>query len=187
MAMIEIQKLPLSGACVLKPARHADGRGTFCEYYNRREFQKLGLSFDFVQDNASHSQAANTIRGLHFQAPPADQAKLVWVCKGAVQDVIVDLRRSSPTYGQHLSVELSESNGLQLLIPRGFAHGLRTIAPDTLVQYKVDAHYDVTRDFGVRWNDPDLGIAWNCSETAAVLSEKDRRLPWLRDLPAYFP
>ena len=108
------------------------------------------------------------------------------VAQGAVQDVIVDLRRSSPNYGRHLSLDLSASNGRQLLIPRGFAHGFCTIAPKTLVQYKVDAYYDPDRDAGLLWNDPDLAIDWKCEMERVVLSEKDRRLPPLKKLPPYF-
>jgi dTDP-4-dehydrorhamnose 3,5-epimerase len=184
---MKVQALSLPGAYLLTPKRSLDERGYFCEVYSRRAFEEHGLFFDFVQDNTSLSLNINTVRGLHFQLPRSAQAKLVWVDQGAVQDVIVDIRRSSPTYGRHLSIELSASNGFQLLVPRGFAHGFLATARDTLLHYKVDAYYDPDRDAGLLWNDPDLGIDWKCNQDQVVLSEKDKKLPLLKDLPLYFP
>jgi dTDP-4-dehydrorhamnose 3,5-epimerase len=185
--MMKVQSLSLSGACLLNPERHSDARGYFCEVYNRRTFEQHGLFFDFVQDNTSLSPGVNTIRGLHFQRPPSAQAKLIWVSQGSVQDVIVDIRRSSPTYGKYLSIELSASNGLQLLVPRGFAHGFLTTSPNTQAHYKTDAGYAPEHDVGLLWNDPDLGIEWKRDGDKVLISEKDRKLPRLRDLPPYFP
>jgi dTDP-4-dehydrorhamnose 3,5-epimerase len=184
--MIKVQSLGMAGVYLLTPARNFDERGYFFEAYNRKSLEEHGLIFDFVQDNASLSLRVNTIRGLHFQRPQSAQTKLIWVNQGAIQDVIVDIRRSSATYRQHLSIELSASNGHQLLVPRGFAHGFRTIERDTVVQYKTDAYYSPEDDCGLRWNDPDLGIDWKCNESEAILSEKDRKLPLLRELPVYF-
>lgn len=183
---MKIQALSLHGVYLLTPEHYSDERGYFSEHYSRRTFAEHGLVSDFVQDNASLTVNINTIRGLHFQLPPSAQAKLVWVNHGAMQDVIVDIRRGSPTYGQHLSIELSARNGLQLLIPRGFAHGFCSTARDTLVHYKVDAYYDPDREAGLLWNDPDLAIDWKCNTDQVLLSEKDKKLPLLKELPPYF-
>jgi len=183
---MKIQALSLTGAYLLAPERCPDDRGYFCELYNRRTFEEHGLFYDFVQDNTSLTLGVNTIRGLHFQFPPSAQAKLVWVTQGAIRDVIVDIRRSSPTYGRHLSIDLSASNHLQLLIPRGFAHGFCSTVRDTLVHYKVDSYYDPDREAGLLWNDPDLAIDWKCNLQDVLLSIKDKNLPPLRALPAYF-
>jgi dTDP-4-dehydrorhamnose 3,5-epimerase len=171
---------------LLRPERFTDQRGYFSEIYNRRRLEAEGLSLDFLQDNVSLSAEAGTIRGLHFQAPPSEQTKLVTVLKGSVLDVVVDIRAGSPTYGAHLAVELSAENGLQTLVPRGFAHGFCTLVPDTLILYKVDRYYDPERDFGLRWNDPALQIPWPVSEENAVLSDKDRKQPTLAELPRHF-
>ena len=183
---MEIIPQAIAPVLVLKPSRFADARGYFSELCSRRELASHGLSFDFVQDNVSLSVESGTVRGLHFQTRPSEQTKLVSVLTGAIFDVAVDLRFGSATYGRHVAVELSEANGLQLLVPRGFAHGFCTLAPNTRVLYKVDAFYDRERDFGLRWNDPALGIAWPVSEGEARLSDKDRLQPLLRELPHYF-
>ena len=183
---MELTALELSGAYLLTPKRLRDTRGFFVEQYNKRTLATHGLHFDFVQDNLSHSLRSGTIRGLHFQPPPSAQTKLVAVLRGAVLDILVDIRVGSPTYGRHVAVELTADNGKQALVPRGFAHGFCTMADDTLIQYKVDAHYDMTRDLGLLWNDPDLGIAWPIDEDAAIVIDKDKQRPRLRDLPRYF-
>lgn len=182
---MEIFEQTIAGVLVLKPRRFGDARGYFAETYSRRALAALGLNFDFVQDNISLSATPGTVRGLHFQAAPAAQTKLVSVLQGAVLDVAVDIRKDSPTYGQHVAVELSAQNGLQILVPRGFAHGLCTLVPDTMVMYKVDAFYDPAREFGLQWNDPTLNIAWP-DFAGAVLSAKDGVNPLLRDMPEYF-
>jgi dTDP-4-dehydrorhamnose 3,5-epimerase len=171
---------------VLRPQRFEDERGFFCELYNQRLLQEHGIGGSFVQDNVSLSRRAGTVRGLHFQPPPSEQAKLISVLKGAVLDVVVDLRRGSPTYGRHVSVELSAENGLQMVAPKGFAHGFCSLLPDTLVHYKVDGYYDRDRDLGLRWNDPALGIHWPVDPQSATVSIKDREQPLLADIPAYF-
>ena len=171
---------------LLRPKRLGDSRGFFSELYSRRTLEAHGLSFDFVQDNISLSADAYTVRGLHFQASPSEQTKLISVLTGAVFDVVVDLRVGSPTYGRHVAAELSAENGLQMLAPRGFAHGFCTLAPDTRVLYKVDGFYDSHRDFGVRWNDPALRIPWPAAESVVTLSAKDREQPPLAELPQYF-
>lgn len=183
---MDVIPLELPGACLLTPKRFRDARGYFVESYNKRTLAAHGFQFDFVQDNVSLSARKGTVRGLHFQAPPSAQTKLVGVLSGAVFDVLVDIRAGSPTYGRHVTVELSAENGRQVLVPRGFAHGFCTLADDTLVQYKVDAHYDPQRDFGILWNDPDLGIEWPLAPASAVLIEKDLKHPRLRDLPRHF-
>lgn len=183
---MEVTALELPGAYLLAPKRIGDMRGYFVEQYNKRTLAAYGLHFDFVQDNASLTARAGTIRGLHFQSPPSAQAKLVSVLGGALLDVVVDIRTGSPTYGRHVAVELTAENGRQVLVPRGFAHGYCTLADNTLVHYKVDAHYDPKRDMGLQWNDPDLGIRWPVAADAAVLADKDRNHPRLRDLPRHF-
>jgi len=157
---MEVTALELPGACLLKPKRFSDARGFFVEQYNKKVLATHGLHYDFIQDNLSRTMRSGTIRGLHFQAPPSAQTKLISVLSGAVLDVLVDIRAGSPTYGRHVAVELSAENGMQALVPRGFAHGFCTLSDDSLVQYKVDAHYDRERDLGLLWNDSDLGIRW---------------------------
>ena len=157
--------------------KHGDYRGYFSETYNRRTLAAAGIGINLVQDNHSLSAEKGTVRGLHFQTPPFAQDKLVRVVRGSVFDVAVDLRRDSPTYGQHVSVVLSDEAWNQLLIPIGFAHGFMTLEDDTEVIYKVSEYYAPEHDKGLRWNDPMLGIQWPISEDEAVLSDKDRGLP----------
>ena len=157
--------------------KHGDYRGYFSETYNRRTLAAAGIGINFVQDNHSLSAEKGTVRGLHFQTPPFAQDKLVRVVRGSVFDVAVDLRRDSPTFGQHVSVVLSDEAWNQLLIPIGFAHGFMTLEDDTEVIYKVSEYYAPEHDKGLRWNDPMLGIQWPISEDEAVLSDKDRGLP----------
>jgi dTDP-4-dehydrorhamnose 3,5-epimerase len=183
---MELKALELPGAYVLKPKRFSDARGFFFEQHNKKTWAAHGLHFDFVQDNISLSAHAGTIRGLHFQAPPSAQAKLISVLVGALLDVIVDIRHGSPTYGRHAAVELSAENGKQCLVPRGFAHGFCTLTDNVLMQYKVDAFYDSARDQGLLWNDPDLGIRWPVAAEAAILVDRDKKHPRLRDLPRTF-
>ncbi|MFA6205266.1 MAG: dTDP-4-dehydrorhamnose 3,5-epimerase, partial [Methylocystis sp.] len=142
--------------------------------------------FDFVQDNHSLSRDVGTVRGLHFQTAPFAQDKLVRVVSGRILDVAVDLRRSSQTFGRHVVVELSKENWRQLFIPIGFAHGFVTLEPDTEVIYKVTNFYSPQHDCGVAWDDPDIGIAWPAAAESAVLSDKDRKWPRLRDLAEVF-
>ena len=184
--MLDVNETDIKDVLLVTPKRHSDARGFFCETYNAERFREAGISEIFVQDNHSLSIEAGTVRGLHYQAPPRAQAKLVRVLKGAVYDIAVDVRKGSPTYGRHVAVTLSADNWHQLWIPPGFAHGFCTIAPDTEVLYKVTAYYAPQHDCGMQWDDPALGIRWPVSATEAVLSDKDRRHPTLAELPAHF-
>jgi dTDP-4-dehydrorhamnose 3,5-epimerase len=184
--MLQVVETSIPGILLLLPRRLVDGRGFLAETYNRRRFAEAGVELDWVQENQAASAARGTVRGLHFQAPPAAQAKLVRVLRGAVLDVAVDIRRGSPTFGRHVAVELSAANFRQLLIPVGFAHGYCTLEPDTEVLYKVDGYYSPEHERGIRWDDPALGIDWPVTPDQAVLSEKDRSLPRLGDVDIDF-
>jgi dTDP-4-dehydrorhamnose 3,5-epimerase len=166
---------------IVTPKRHGDSRGFFSEVYNKATWEKAGLRFVFVQDNHSFSASVGTLRGLHFQTAPFAQDKLVRVTRGRILDAAVDIRRPSPTFGKHVTVELSAENWRQLLVPVGFAHGFVTLEPDTEVLYKTTAVYSPDNDCGVAWDDPDIGIAWPLPEEALTLSVKDRSWPRLRE------
>ena len=168
------------------PKKHDDARGFFCETHNESTFKKFGLNYQFVQDNHSLSRDVGTIRGLHFQSDPFAQDKLIRVLRGKIFDVAVDLRRSSSTFGRYVSIELSYEDWSQLLIPKGFAHGFQTLEPNTEVFYKVSNFYASECDRGVAWDDPDIGINWPIRNTDKLISEKDRKLPRLRDLSDFF-
>ena len=183
---LTVQPLEISDCLLVTPDRFQDDRGFFSETYNRAALKAAGLDIEFVQDNQSLSRPKGTVRGLHFQVPPFAQAKLVRVTRGAVLDVAVDIRKGSPTYGNHVAVELSAEAWNQLYIPVGFAHGFCTLEPDTELQYKVSAPYSRDDDRGIAWDDPDIGIDWPVGEEDAVLSEKDAVQPAFADLPAYF-
>lgn len=160
------------------PRALRDERGTFMELFNQRTLEAgLGLQIPFVQDNQSYSTYAGTVRALHFQAPPMAQGKLVRVVKGAIRDVAVDVRRSSATYGQHVTVDLDADMDEMLWVPPGFAHGYVTRAPETEVTFKTTAYFSPTDEVGVIWNDPDLAIDWGISAAQAVMSDKDQALP----------
>ena len=172
---------------MLTPARFGDARGFFSESWNRKTLAAQGITLDFVQDNHSLSAQIGTIRGLHFQSPPHAQAKLVRCGRGCLFDVVVDIRRGSPTYGHWLGEELSDQNGRQLLIPAGFLHGFITRAPDTEIVYKCTDYYAPACDGAVRFDDPDIGIDWGLpAGVAPVLSDKDATAPLLRDLDSPF-
>lgn len=183
---MEINSLAIADVKILVPKRFGDERGFFSEVYNRRAMAEAGIDLDFVQDNHSLSAARGTVRGLHFQVPPFAQDKLVRVVRGSVFDVAVDIRRGSPTYGRHATAVVSARAWNQILVPAGFAHGLMTLEEDTEVVYKVTDYYAPDHDHGIRWNDPALGIEWPIGEDAAVLSEKDRRQPLLKDFDSPF-
>lgn len=174
------------GLLAIVPSLHQDARGFLSETYSRRRFGDLGVDIDFVQDNQTFSAAKGTIRGLHFQIPPHDQGKLVRVLRGAVLDVVVDIRHGSPAFGRPIAVELSAENWRQLYVPPGFAHGFCTLTPDAEVLYRMTQYYAPEADKGLAFDDPALEIEWPVELSAAILSEKDRRHPRLRDLPAYF-
>lgn len=176
----------IAGLKIVTPKKFGDDRGFFSEIYNGAEWRRAGFDLDFVQDNHSLSTTVGTIRGLHFQTSPCAQDKLVRVTRGSILDVTVDLRRSSPTFGHHVALELSASNWRQLLVPIGFAHGYCTLEPDTEVLYKVTKHYSAEHDRGLAFDDPDLGIDWPTPLDKAIISAKDRRWPRLRDLVADF-
>jgi len=172
---MEVIETPLPGILLIRTAVFSDERGFFTESYNRRVFAEHGLNYDFVQDNHSLSVRAGVLRGLHYQLNPKAQSKLIRVLSGSVYDVVVDLRRSSPTFGQWYGTTLSAENKLQLLVPRGFAHGFCTLEPNTQVFYKTDEHYSPEHERGIVWNDPELAIPWPVKNP--ILSEKDRRWP----------
>lgn len=183
---MEIIETALPGVLVLKPRRFADDRGWFSESWSARQMEAAGLVFDWVQDNHSHSVETGTVRGLHYQAPPMAQTKLVRVARGAVLDVAVDVRKGSPDFGKWVAEELSEANGAQLLVPKGFLHGFVTLTPGTDVLYKVDAFYSGEHDGAVRFDDPDLAVDWGIDPSTAVLSDKDARAPRLADWDSPF-
>lgn len=170
---------------LIQPVRHGDARGFFSEVYREDVLRRHGIDLHFVQENHSYSAANGVLRGLHFQTPPAAQAKLVRCARGAIYDVAVDIRRGSPTFGQHVAVVLSAKEGNQLLVPEGFAHGFCTVEPDTEVLYKVNSYYSPENDRGLAWDDRTIGIRWPLSGEPQ-LSDKDRHHPTLADLPAYF-
>jgi dTDP-4-dehydrorhamnose 3,5-epimerase len=178
--------LALPGPLLIEARRFGDHRGSFLETYSARDFLELGIEDHFVQDNHSHSAQAGTIRGLHLQVPPHAQAKLVRVLRGAVLDIAVDIRRSSPSFGRHVAVELSAGNAQQLYVPAGFAHGFCTLLADTEVTYKVTAYYAPAEERSIAWDDPDLALPWPFEVADVRLSEKDRAAPRLRDLPVLF-
>ncbi|MBX9748411.1 MAG: dTDP-4-dehydrorhamnose 3,5-epimerase [Roseococcus sp.] len=172
---------------LIEPKRFGDARGFFSEVWKRSALAAQGFAVDFVQDNHSFSRDVGVLRGLHFQRPPTPQGKLVRVVRGRILDVAVDIREGSPTYGQHVTAELSAENWAQLWVPRGFAHGFVTLEPDTEVLYKVDGEYDPATDAGIAWDDPALGIAWPIPPGGVTLSDKDRKAPRLADIPPPFP
>lgn len=171
---------------ILLPTRHGDHRGFFSEVFNARLLKEAGLCCEFVQDNHSLSAEKGVVRGLHYQMPPMAQDKLIRVVRGAILDVAVDIRRDSPTFGKHITAQITADNWKQILVPIGFAHGFVTLEPNTEVVYKVTNFYSPQHDRGIRWNDPDLGIAWGTDESAAILSAKDKSLPRLRDAKDLF-
>ena len=185
--MVEVEATALPDVKIIRPKRFGDARGFFSEVYNKGALANAGIDLEFVQDNHSLSARSGTVRGLHFQTPPFAQDKLVRVTRGRILDVAVDLRRSSATFGQHVAVELSAENWLQLLVPIGFAHGFCTVEDDTEVIYKVTSPYSTAHDKGIAWNDPELAIAWPVAATEVTLSDKDRQLPPLSECPDVFP
>jgi dTDP-4-dehydrorhamnose 3,5-epimerase len=171
---------------IFMPLRHHDARGWFSETYREDKLREQGITCRFVQENESYSKRAGTVRGLHFQRPPAAQAKLIAVARGRVLDVIVDMRKGSPTYGEYASVELSAETGAQLFVPVGFAHGFVTLVDEVVVIYRVSDYYAPACDGGIRWDDPDIGIAWPIEASNAIVSDKDRKLPLFRDFASPF-
>lgn len=178
--------IQMSSVTLIRPKRFHDNRGWFTEIYNEQVFSNIGITDRFVQDNHSFSVDTGTLRGLHFQVPPFAQAKLVRCTRGSIYDVVVDVRRDSPTFGKWVSAELSSENGNQLYVPIGFAHGFVTLEPNTEVTYKVSAHYSQSCDAGILWCDPEIGIAWPRCDIDPILSAKDGELPILRSIVSPF-
>ena len=181
------EDLEIEGLKLVTPKKHGDTRGFFSETHNAQTWRRAGLNYNFVQDNHSLSQDVGTLRGLHYQLEPFAQDKLVRVVRGRILDVAVDLRQSSPTFKTYVAVELSSDNWRQLFIPIGFAHGFLTLEPDTEVLYKVTNFYSPEHDFGIAWDDPELDITWPIDNSVFVLSEKDQKLPYIRDVERFFP
>lgn len=184
---MRVEQTSIKGLKVVQPRIFGDDRGYFFETYNQRSFEEQGLPSHFVQDNQSLSQQG-VLRGLHFQAPPHAQGKLVRVIKGAVRDVAVDIRRSSPTYGQFHALDLTEENKTQFYIPPGFAHGFLTLVPDTIFAYKCTDLYHPETEGSIRWDDADLDIDWNLDTLSSkpILSEKDREAPFFQNFKSPF-
>lgn len=182
----DIRPLEIPDVKLLKVQKFGDHRGFFSETYSRRDMEIKGIGLEFVQDNQSFSVNAGTLRGLHFQCAPLEQAKLVRVLRGRIWDVAVDIRNSSPTYGRHVAAEISATEWNQILVPAGFAHGMLTLEADTEVLYKVTNYYSAECDRGLLWSDPKLAIDWPMPASELILSDKDRLHPALNDLPAYF-
>ncbi|MCX6318806.1 MAG: dTDP-4-dehydrorhamnose 3,5-epimerase [Bacteroidetes bacterium] len=174
------EKTIFPGLLVFEPRVFEDPRGYFFESYNEHTFQDAGISVKWVQDNQS-SSLKGVIRGLHYQLPPHAQTKLVRVLRGKILDVVVDIRKGSPTYGLHYSIELSAKNRKQLLIPKGFAHGFSVLSKKAEVMYKCDAFYNKESEAGIIYNDPALQIDWQVSAEVALVSEKDNILPLFAD------
>ena len=179
-------KLAIADVIVHTPKKFGDHRGFFSETFNQRAWEEAGVALEFVQDNHSLSAEPGTIRGLHYQAPPFAQAKLIRVISGSIFDVAVDIRKGSPDYGRFVSRVLSAEAWNQMLVPVGFAHGFCTLQPDTQVIYKVSNDYAPQHEFGIRWDDPALGIDWPVDKNAAILSDKDRENPDFADLAPHF-
>lgn len=182
---MEVIKTGIEGVVIIEPRIFTDSRGYFFESYSKREFDEKVRPIDFVQDNESMS-TRGVMRGLHFQCPPFAQSKLVRCVKGAVLDVAVDIRRGSPTYGQHVAVELSEGNHRQLFVPRGFAYGFAVLSDVAVFQYKCDNYYHPGADGGISITDESLGINWQINFSQAILSEKDLKYPNLKDFDSPF-
>lgn len=174
------------GLLKIVPTRHSDHRGYFSEVFKAAWFKENVSDLNFVQDNESLSVCQGTLRGLHFQAPPFVQGKLVRCMRGSLLDVVVDIRAGSPTFGEWTSEEITAENGVQLWVPPGFAHGFLTLEPDTMISYKVTADYSQQHDCGILWNDPAIGIEWPIAFHEAIISEKDRNQPRLCEIPSHF-
>lgn len=183
--MMKLISTEIEGVFIIEPRLFQDDRGYFFESYSEKDFNREVREIHFVQDNESKS-SYGVMRGLHFQRPPFTQSKLVRCVKGAVLDVAVDIRKGSPTYGQHVAVELTEDNHRQFFIPRGFAHGFAVLSPEAVFQYKCDNFYHPEADGGISILDTSLGIDWRIPTDHAILSEKDTRHPLLKDFDSPF-
>ena len=178
---MKIIETDIPGVRIIEPQVFGDSRGWFAEQYNAERYKAAGIDADFVQDNESFS-SKGVVRGLHWQAAPHTQAKLVRVVRGSVWDVVVDIRRGSPTYGRHAAVTLSAENRRQFFIPRGFAHGFAVLSDEAIFAYKCDRPYAPASEAGLRLDDPALGIDWRIPRDQWILSDKDQRHPFLNDI-----
>ena len=176
-----VKETGIGGLLILEPKVYKDSRGYFFESHHRDRLVEAGIDHAFIQDNESRS-VHGVLRGLHFQKEPHAQTKLVRVIVGRIYDVAVDIRPGSPTYGRWFGLELSEENHLQIVIPAGFAHGFSVLSEHAIVHYKCDAYYHPESEAGIRFDDPDLGIDWKIDPAKAIISEKDSKLPYLKQL-----
>ncbi len=183
---MQTRRLSIPDVILIEPVRHGDARGFFSEVWRADTLASLGIEATFVQDNHAYSAERGVLRGLHYQAPPSAQGKLVRCPRGRVLDVAVDIRAGSPTFGRHVTAELSADNWRQLWVPPGFAHGYLTLEPDCEVLYKVTSAYDPIREGGIAWDDPYLAIDWGMPVEALVLAARDRAHPRLVDATAVF-
>jgi len=179
--MIKVIETQIPGVVIIEPAVFGDTRGYFLESWNQQDFEEAVGPVNFVQDNESKSRYG-VVRGLHFQKAPYSQSKLVRVVSGKVLDVAVDIRKGSPTFGRHVSVELTGDNHRQIFIPSGFAHGFAVLSPEAVFQYKCDKFYNPDAEGAISWDDPDLGIDWRLPLEDIILSEKDKHHPFLKDI-----
>ena len=186
-AVLDVTGFEIADVKLIETMAFGDERGSFAELYNAAEMAEVGIPDIFVQDNLSVSKQAGVLRGLHYQVPPKAQAKLIRVLKGSIRDVIVDIRKGSATFGQHLTVELSADNHRMLYVPVGFAHGLLTLEPDTEVLYKMSDFYARDLEGGILWNDPALAIDWGLKGDPDVIADRDRDFPILADVAPVLP
>jgi dTDP-4-dehydrorhamnose 3,5-epimerase len=184
--LMQLEDTAIAGVRIIRPKRHRDARGFFSEVARDDVFKANGIVDTFVQENVSRSTAAGTLRGLHFQLSPKAQAKLLRVTQGAILDVAVDIRRSSPTFGKHVALELSADNGTLFYVPAGFAHGFVTLVPNTEVTYKVSDYWSAEHERGLLWCDPALGIVWPFAKDQVTITPRDASYPGLAELTDTF-
>ncbi|WP_185756024.1 dTDP-4-dehydrorhamnose 3,5-epimerase [Brucella anthropi] len=182
---MQIRPLGLDGVFEISPRKFGDDRGFFSETYNAKSFAEAGIDLTFVQDNHSYSAAKGVVRGLHYQLPPFAQDKLVRVTRGAILDVAVDIRKSSPTFGKWVALEVSAEKWNQILVPKGFAHGFMTLVENTEVIYKVTDYYSPEHDRSIRFDDPAIGIDWPLPSSGVQLSDKDQKAPLFADAEVF--
>lgn len=182
---MQVRPLGLDGVVEVSPRKFGDDRGFFSETYNAKSFAEAGIDLNFIQDNHSYSAAKGVVRGLHYQLPPFAQDKLVRVTRGAILDVAVDIRKSSPTFGKWVALEVSAEKWNQILVPKGFAHGFMTLVENTEVIYKVTNYYSPEHDRSIRFDDPVIGIDWPIPTSGVQLSEKDQKAPLFADAEVF--
>ncbi|PWU72796.1 dTDP-4-dehydrorhamnose 3,5-epimerase [Ochrobactrum sp. POC9] len=182
---MQVRPLGLDGVFEILPRKFGDDRGFFSETYKANALSDAGIDFSFVQDNHSYSAAKGVVRGLHYQLPPFAQDKLVRVTRGAILDVVVDIRKSAPTFGKWIALEISDEKWNQILVPKGFAHGFITLTEDTEVIYKVSDYYAPEYDRSIRFDDPAIGVNWPIPESGVQLSAKDEKAPLLANAEVF--